>query len=994
MKNSWMRFNSAFFLGFALALSNSLVFGQEPLRPLTAPQFELIRSDLPMRQEIARLILEEIRNRELIGNEHSFEARPAYLDPYGQLHVRYDQFYRGVRVIDGMAIIHIGSDGEVLESTRAFRRDINLDTNPLVLQEQAQAIASAHPEMGNLLPTAIRNELVFYPVMGERIGPVLSEPGQKLNAEDLERYADYYILAWYVSLEAYSTDEGFISRDFIVNASDGTIFKSWNSLKTADAIGVGNSQYSGEVTLNTNSVDDDFELVDNTRPTQPHPVCGSTGNRTYDLENTDSSDSCPATIYTDADNIWGDGQSYNGGLTMDDNGQTASVDAAYGIQTTWDYFKNVHNWNGIDNLGSAINSRVHMGTDYQNAFWSDSCACVTYGDGGSYLDVLTALEIVGHEVTHGFMSNTADLIYTDEPGGLNEANSDIFGTMVEFYEAGGGSGSIVPDTGGDWTSGEDIMKFVPALRYMYKPSKDGISFDEWEEGMGISNVHYTSGPMNRAFYFISQGASDIVSNDSYTPRLPSGMTGIGNDKAARIWFRAVTTYLTRFSRYWDARGACIRAARDLYGSGSEEVAAVKNAFAGINVGAVAGSDDIDPIIDLSGPDAISGIMSFTANASDDVGVTQVDYYMDNLWWSTIDTSPFDLILDSTQIANGGHKLRARVRDLDGNIGYTEEPLDFSSSSEQYQLILNPGFESGTFEWSHSGTIRYEDFPSNANSGNYFCEFLGRGLPNSDLLYQRVELPDEAESLNLYFWLKVETEETTTEVQDQLEVKIYHYGIDTVKTFSNLDSPSYTLQIVDLLPYKGQTIIVMFDAEEYESLATTFFIDDVTINASQTLLEPEFTSHPADKTVTVGQSATFSATATGAPTYQWRKNGEDIIGATSSSYTTLTTTLADNNTSFSVTVTNSMGSETSDTATLTVNIRSRDINDDGVVDIMDLALLASAWDATSSSSNWMEACDLDGLGATEGIGESQLDFWLDGWSGATESFGESQFYLRR
>jgi Zn-dependent metalloprotease len=97
------------------------------------------------------------------------------------------------------------------------------------------------------------------------------------------------------------------------------------------------------------------------------------------------------------------------------------------------------------------------------------------------------------------------------------------------------------------------------------------------------DVHMNSGPMNRAFYFLSQGASAKPRDDAYSPYLRHGMKGIGNDKALRIWWRTLSTYLTPGSRYLDARRGAIRASEDLYGKCSPESIAVRLAFHGVNV---------------------------------------------------------------------------------------------------------------------------------------------------------------------------------------------------------------------------------------------------------------------------------------------------------------------------------------------------------------------------------------------------------------------------
>jgi Zn-dependent metalloprotease len=183
-------------------------------------------------------------------------------------------------------------------------------------------------------------------------------------------------------------------------------------------------------------------------------------------------------------------------------------------------------------------------------------------------------------------SAAANLEYFGESGALNEANSDIMGTMVEFY-ARGGHDAVIGDRGANWLMGEQLeTKDHPRpIRYMYKPSKDGRSPDAWRYNLEDLNVHRGSGPMNRCFFFLSHGASADKDSDRHTTLLPRGMAGIGNDRAARIWYRAMTTYLTSMDGYAEARDAVIAAAQDLYGAGGREEAAVWNAFHGINVGA-------------------------------------------------------------------------------------------------------------------------------------------------------------------------------------------------------------------------------------------------------------------------------------------------------------------------------------------------------------------------------------------------------------------------
>ena len=189
-------------------------------------------------------------------------------------------------------------------------------------------------------------------------------------------------------------------------------------------------------------------------------------------------------------------------------------------------------------------------------------------------------------MSHGLCHATADLEYDGESGGLNEANSDIFGSMIRLYgTTGRGQGARLPAQGAVWTIGVGPgHAHAPSpIRYMYKPSLDGFSPDDWTPDLDQMDVHMNSGPMNRVFYFLSQGASANPRDDTHTRHLPKGMMGVGNDKALRIWWRTLSTYLTPTSRYLDARHGAIRAAEDLYGPCSPESIAVRLAFHGINV---------------------------------------------------------------------------------------------------------------------------------------------------------------------------------------------------------------------------------------------------------------------------------------------------------------------------------------------------------------------------------------------------------------------------
>ncbi len=365
------------------------------------------------------------------------------------------------------------------------------------------------------------------------------------------------VLAWETVKHSVKEDQTPSELHTYTDVKTGETLLSYDDVHNAE--GTGQSTFSGTVALNTTQSGSTFQLKDPTRGNQAvNNLANGTGT---------------GTLLTDADNKWGNG-------TYTDKA-TAGVDAAYGAAKTWDYYKNVHGRNGIKNNGVGALSKVHYGNNYSNAFWNDSCFCMTYGDGANNQKPLTSLDVAAHEMSHGVTSATAGLVYSGESGGLNEATSDIFGTTTEFYAA---NASDV----GDYLIGEkiDIRGDGKPLRYMDKPSKDGRSLDYWSSTAGNVDVHYSSGIANHFFYLLSEGSGQKTINGvAYDSPTADGqpVTGITRAKAEKIWYRALTTKFTSSTKYAAARTGTLAAAADLYGASSAEYAAVNRAWAAVNV---------------------------------------------------------------------------------------------------------------------------------------------------------------------------------------------------------------------------------------------------------------------------------------------------------------------------------------------------------------------------------------------------------------------------
>ncbi len=467
------------------------------------------------------------------GPGQAYQVRDVILDADGSAHVRFDRTFRGLRVLGGDFVVHHDGAG-------AFRgASLTLGQAPAVSVRATLDVAAASA------------------VASEAFGP-----GGSVAAADLVIEAtDAPMLAYDVVVTGRTADGTPSERHFLVHAHSGAILDSWDAIQTTDGTpGTGWGFFDGIVPLTVNSTPGGYELLDPSRGNQ----------RTTDMNNGTSG---LGVLFTDSDPDFGNGQ-----LT---NRQTVGVDAQFGAAKTWDYFKLVHFRNGIRNDSVGALSRVHYGSGYNNAFWSDSCFCMTYGDGdGVNFYPFPSLDVAGHEMVHGVTSATANLRYSGESGGLNEATSDIFGAMVEFAAANSQDPA-------DYDIGEKIFKLGGAIRYMYRPSKDGASRDCYSKTLKALDVHYSSGPANHFFYLLAEGSEPRLPGDPYAVGSPtcdnSAQPGIGRSAAEKIWYRALTVYMTSRTAYAGARTATLNAATDLFGAGSAQRNAVAAAWTAVNV---------------------------------------------------------------------------------------------------------------------------------------------------------------------------------------------------------------------------------------------------------------------------------------------------------------------------------------------------------------------------------------------------------------------------
>ncbi len=229
----------------------------------------------------------------------------------------------------------------------------------------------------------------------------------------------------------------------------------------------------------------------------------------------------------------------------------------------------------------------------------------------------------------------------------------------------------------------------------------------------------------------------------------------------------------------------------------------------------------------------SGTITLSANASDNVGVSKVEFYVDNVLKGTDTSAPYTMTLDSLTLTNASHALTAKAFDAANN-STLSAPVNFTVSNvAAVQRIVNPGFESGAASWTASSGVITSDATQPARTGSWKAWMNGYGSVHTDTVYQQVAIPAAATSATLKFWLKVASAETTTtSAYDTLKVQVRSSSgavLATLATYSNLNKGTVFLEkSFDMLAYKGQTVRIFFEGIEGSTVATSFVIDDVTL----------------------------------------------------------------------------------------------------------------------------------------------------------------------
>lgn len=528
--------------------------------------------------------------------ENAFRLREEWADEQGRRHQKYQQVHNGIKVYGAELLAHFDEESIYAVNGRYYEEPSLETLTPDI--GKAAALEIAKTEVGKQAP---------FKELNEEMRALLDGP--QLEAELVVYHAggrqDAERLAWRVTVRP----NVFERWEYFLDGHDGTVLHFYrNSCQlhhspTGEGCGhpattgpeapaefkiMGDETAVAQDLLNINRtihvwrhgstyymIDASKSMFNSSLSNFPHDPVGVI--QTLDAQNIppDGEGNLNIVPVTSFNNTWG----------------KKSVSAHHNASVAYEYFKNTFGRNSINGQGGNIISFINVtmdGNGFDNAFWNGQA--MFYGNGATAFihPLARALDVAGHEMSHGVIQNTAGLKYENQSGALNESFADIFGAMIDRD---------------DWELGEDVVNpnvfSSGALRSLRDPHNGGNSPSHrgWQprhmaEFQNLPNtpegdhggVHVNSGIPNHAFYlFASQ---------------------VGKNKAEQIYYKALKDYLFASAQFIDCRNAVIQAATDLHGGNSNEVNQARNAFASVGIGEGGGSNPFQDLEVNPGEDFI------------------------------------------------------------------------------------------------------------------------------------------------------------------------------------------------------------------------------------------------------------------------------------------------------------------------------------------------------------------------------------------------------
>jgi len=478
--------------------------------------------------------------------DNELKLRKGQTDHLNRRHLRFSQRYNNIPVWPAELIVHLNQEGSVDLMNGAFMRTPRKIVTQPVLGVN-DAIGRAREEIpGGKEAYASDPILIIY------------APNDRMPR-----------LAWKLELSVSSQSNWLV----VIDALNGATLTAYNQVTTANVGGSGLDLFGVNQSLNIWEENNKLYMVD-------------TGKQMYDATSDPPSPQSTkgAIIVLDALNTPVDELSlldYSTSENASSGWLPDAVSLAYNLSETYSYYLERHNRNSIDDNGCSIIGVVRLGQNYHNAFWTSDLHMMFFGDGEAYAG---ALDIVAHELTHGVTSHTADLVYKDQSGALNESFSDIFGEMVDARTRGSADW-LMPSVFTPMRSLSDPSSIDIGYGYGPYPSKMSEYISTTEDNGG---VHINMTIVAHAFYLLAEGLKEAI----------------GIRDAERIFYRALAYHLVANSQLIDGRLACIASAEELFGEDSMQALKTAEAFDAVEIFEDNSTPEPQTFPAVSGPDAV------------------------------------------------------------------------------------------------------------------------------------------------------------------------------------------------------------------------------------------------------------------------------------------------------------------------------------------------------------------------------------------------------
>ena len=454
-------------------------------------------------------------------------------DQLGKVHLRFNQYYQNLPVWNSALTVHMNHDGDVeLVDGAYFPTPKKLNANAVVSAAQA-LLKARHAIPHGTQATAIdKPRLVIYP--------------------DNQQPAR---LVWEIQLSA-SLDQHWL---ILIDAHSGAYILSYNQVNDAATTGTAQDLFGEQQLVNLYQSGSQFFMADTSKPmyqgASPFPIKPENGV-IYILDDQNQSQIDSEGEVQLPDRIAVASSSNRNSWPQD------AVSAASSLSATYDYYTQVHSRNSIDGNGGSIFAIVRIGNNYRNAFWNGQV--LAFGDA---IPFAGALDVVGHELTHGVIQNTSNLIYLNQSGALNEAFSDILGEAIEAHTFGQADWVVGGQLGSPLRSLSNPGSLNYSRNRAYPATmSEFVNLPPTPEG-DLGGIHINSSIINHAFYQLAEGLNGAI----------------GIDQAEQIFYRALVFHLVPRSNFLDARLAVIQSAAEIYGDNSTQAQKAAEAFDAVEI---------------------------------------------------------------------------------------------------------------------------------------------------------------------------------------------------------------------------------------------------------------------------------------------------------------------------------------------------------------------------------------------------------------------------